>query len=332
LAQATGVAFQGLYDNANGMRDTFANFWNKTTTYFKDKPILGYEIINEPWAGDIYSKPTLLLPGQAGHHNLEPFYDVISTTIRAIDPDRLIFYEPVTWGMIFNGDIIGSGIEHVPGGDAYRDKSVFSFHYYCWWLTDDSVMDLKKQTCDEAFGPKVFNQAKRDTVHTGGAAMVTEWGQACDFNNANNTLVNECNVIMDLADSHLIAGWTDWYFGESLTYNFAISENAAAIFTRTYAKSVAGVPQNMSYNAETKEFSLCYELAEKGGLPAKAPAAQETEIFVSFDRHYAAGADIVLTSNLQLVSEDHANNLVVIKPAASVGLLREVGCVSISPK
>jgi endoglycosylceramidase len=46
IAEATGAAFQDLYDNVNGMRDHFATFWKKLATTFKDKKILGYEIIN----------------------------------------------------------------------------------------------------------------------------------------------------------------------------------------------------------------------------------------------------------------------------------------------
>jgi endoglycosylceramidase len=84
-------------------------------------------------AGDIYSDPTLLAPGNAGKKNLLPFYDRIVEGIRQKDSKHLIFYEPVTWGMIFNGDILGSGFDHVPGGSDHMNSSVYSFHYYCWW-------------------------------------------------------------------------------------------------------------------------------------------------------------------------------------------------------
>lgn len=47
LAEETGAAFQDLYDNVNGMRDHFAQFWGKVASSLKDKDILGYEIINE---------------------------------------------------------------------------------------------------------------------------------------------------------------------------------------------------------------------------------------------------------------------------------------------
>ena len=57
-----------------------------------------YEIINEPWAGNYFKNPKLLLPGVAGATNLQPFYDTMAKAIRSVDNDTLIFFEPVTWG------------------------------------------------------------------------------------------------------------------------------------------------------------------------------------------------------------------------------------------
>jgi endoglycosylceramidase len=100
LTEAAGQAYQDLYDNHDGMRDDFVGFWRETTAQFRGTPLLGMELINEPFAGDIYKDPLLLLPGRAGAENLEKLYDAVAPTIRATDTDRLIFYEPVTWGMV----------------------------------------------------------------------------------------------------------------------------------------------------------------------------------------------------------------------------------------
>jgi endoglycosylceramidase len=161
FAEETGAAFQDLYDNANGMRDYFGEFWSKVAASFKHHDILGWEIINEPWAGNIYSQPSLLLPGVAGRDNLQPFYDAVASRIREESQSHLVFYEPVTWGMIFNGTLTGSGFTAVPGGAEYANKSVFSFHYYCWWYSGSGEA-LEKRTCDERFGPKVFDQVAED--------------------------------------------------------------------------------------------------------------------------------------------------------------------------
>lgn len=251
FAEATGAAFQDLYDNTNGMRDHFANFWKHLAQTFKDKHILGYELINEPWAGNIYTDPSLLLPGAAGAKNLQSFYDIIVEAIREVDTEHIIFYEPVTWGMIFNGTLSGSGFSHVPGGDTFVNKSVFSFHYYCWWYGNGK--EYNNITCDHAFGPHVFDQAIRDATQLGGAMMLTEWGQGCD---PASGLVEECHAIMDLADSRLMS-WQNWFFFPDV-FTWSVPPENIPVFSRTYATSVAGKPSLMHYDVNSAKFQLCY--------------------------------------------------------------------------
>ena len=71
-------------------------------------------MINEPFAGNIYKDPELLIPGEADKKRLMHAYDVIAEEIRKVDDDHIIFFEPVTWDNFFK-----VGFEHVPGGDAY---------------------------------------------------------------------------------------------------------------------------------------------------------------------------------------------------------------------
>ncbi len=70
----------------------YFSIWNIFLFVFR------YELINEPWAGNYFDHPSLLLPGVAGATNLQPFYEKIAKAIRSVDNDTLIFYEPVTWG------------------------------------------------------------------------------------------------------------------------------------------------------------------------------------------------------------------------------------------
>ena len=71
------------------------------------------QLINEPWAGDIYNDVTLLAPGQAGSRNLAHFYDKLNAAIRVVDSRTPVFYEPVTWGILLDGNISGTGFESV---------------------------------------------------------------------------------------------------------------------------------------------------------------------------------------------------------------------------
>ena len=74
-AEASSHAAQDLYDNTNGMLDDMANFWKRSAEIWANKPsVIGYDIINEPWAGDFYEDPLIMVPGEAGKRNLQPMF------------------------------------------------------------------------------------------------------------------------------------------------------------------------------------------------------------------------------------------------------------------
>lgn len=55
FTEAACKAFQSLYDNVDGLLDQWATFWKKTAENFKNyRSVIGYELINEPFCGDIY--------------------------------------------------------------------------------------------------------------------------------------------------------------------------------------------------------------------------------------------------------------------------------------
>lgn len=90
----------------------------------KEEAVLGYELINEPWAGNVFLDPSLIVPTVADRKNLQPLYDNTAKTIREVDTQHPILFAGVTW------DDAGVGFEHVPGGDAWRNKSILAYHFY----------------------------------------------------------------------------------------------------------------------------------------------------------------------------------------------------------
>ncbi|GJP44346.1 hypothetical protein CLOM_g3726 [Closterium sp. NIES-68] len=122
---AVARAFQDLYENRWGWRDRMADYWAEVARAFKDEDgLLGYDLINEPWVGDEFSNPMLMAPGVADKLNLAPLYEHLQSAIRAQDPNRLIAFETVTF------DDAVSGLRWVPGGRAWRNMSVLSYHHY----------------------------------------------------------------------------------------------------------------------------------------------------------------------------------------------------------
>jgi len=74
FSSQVGNAFQNLYDDRNGMQTKgLVGYWDQISRYFnQSKFVLGYELINEPWCGDIYREPELLIPGIADKRKLQP--------------------------------------------------------------------------------------------------------------------------------------------------------------------------------------------------------------------------------------------------------------------
>ena len=54
-------AFDNLFANWNGIGDAFANMWAHVAARVSSYPnLLGYEIINEPWIGNLFKDPTII--------------------------------------------------------------------------------------------------------------------------------------------------------------------------------------------------------------------------------------------------------------------------------
>ena len=140
--------------------------------------------MNEPFAGDFFKDPLIFLPGVAGARSLQPAYDTVAASIREIDTETIVMYEPVVYGMIHDstetiGKLLSSGFSHVPGGVEYANKSAFSYHYYCWLAHpgDGTTYNrVEKAACDKLLGPAVFNAVEETTTRIGGGSMMTEFG------------------------------------------------------------------------------------------------------------------------------------------------------------
>ena len=65
MSAEVGATFQCLYENVDGLWDSFAAYWTVIATRFKDyRNVLGYELINEPWLGDQYNEHEVMIPSK----------------------------------------------------------------------------------------------------------------------------------------------------------------------------------------------------------------------------------------------------------------------------
>jgi endoglycosylceramidase len=128
-------AFQDLYDNTGGLQDAFARFWGIVAKAFSGDPyVLGYELINEPFLGDIYAHPDLLITQRTDSEYLMPMYDNLAAAIRKNDDDHIIFFEKATGNYFLP---LANGFSRPPIGNQYCNRSAYSYHEYCSTKKDD---------------------------------------------------------------------------------------------------------------------------------------------------------------------------------------------------
>jgi len=351
--EAVAQAFQEIYKDTHGGRQAWAAAWQTFASTFRGEPgVVGYELMNEPFAGDVYADPLLWDPAHAGAQNLQPAYDIVAKAIREVDEDTVIFYEPVTWGMIFDTRkfaSLGSGFSHVPGGQQYANRSAYSYHYYCWLgrthengspAPNMPYPALKKEECQGklGLGPKTFASVQETIKTLGGGSFLTEWGGIYftpPFNSPqNSTAMEETMWVLEEADAQL-QSWTHWdidYFlapgpdaGGFVGCEESYPRGCIKDFIRPYAQAVAGVPVAMKYDRESHVFTL--SMQPDGTIQAP------TEIFIPA-YCYSTGYSVILepaTAPFTWTScPGYVNKLCLVsKPGA---LLPALLTVTVSPK
>eukprot|EP00047_Mylnosiga_fluctuans_P012814 m.27931 g.27931 ORF g.27931 m.27931 type:complete len:502 (-) comp4477_c0_seq1:131-1636(-) len=304
LTYATSTAVGAVYDNQAGLRDKLAQYWRTTASVFANSTtVLGYELMNEPFAGNVYADPLLLVPGVADREKLQPMYDQINTAIREVDDHHLILFQGVTWEVVVPiGEV--DGFQHVPGGPAYANRSVLSWH--C------SV--TPKATPDSTYFKWKDNEAKR----LGAGRWVTETGVGT----------------LDLLDLYSIS-WMHWDYKwfANLTWDNpglfktdgpwlpcanrtsmadCLDRSQPPQYARTYAKAVAGKTQSFVFNSTTRIAVLNYDINPN--------CRQPTILFASTTWIYPKGFSVELSpSNIATWTLQGPDHIIVTHTTPVIG-------------
>ncbi|KAL4454599.1 hypothetical protein ABPG74_021804 [Tetrahymena malaccensis] len=275
--------FEKLYTNYEGRLDLMARFWGKVAQTFKGNPyVLGYELINEPFAGNVFKNPLLLIPGYADKNRLQGAYERVAQEIRKYDEDHLIFFEPVTWD-----NMISVGFTQPPGGEKYAEKSVLAYHYY---NPPDFAMEL------------FFKQRSKDIQRLNTGGFLSEFY-------VNDGPQSDVLKAMDMCDQYQQSwlGWTYkpfWNFCDTTSsgsnggfyYN-----NGTAVYeyvhnvARTYATAIAGKTISSFFNSTSGDYTLQYNLCVECG---------QTEINFNSEHYYPNGFAVQISGNAKYTSKD----------------------------
>lgn len=242
LTTAVGNAFGRLYNNYDNLGDAFAAYWLKLAQqYVGTQNILGYNLLNEPWMGDTWSDPTLLVPGVADHKTLEGLWNRATTQIRTVDKDTLIFFEGATLDIL-------SGFNNVPLGD--RSRSVQSFHYY----SPPQVGSI---------ATTIQNRLK-DNVRLKTASMMTEF----TFWLSDAAAASKLQEAVNTADTYMMS-WMGWAYENLYDGNGVAHPDLAKHYSRAYPAAVAGIPTKFAFNPTDSSFSLTYTIKKSITAPTE---------------------------------------------------------------
>ena len=292
ITYSIGAAAQRLYDNDKGILDRFGEFWKLIAGRVQQfQNVLGYELINEPWLGDVPltldeldpdinpDHWDLWFPKIADTKNMARMYRVLHEYIREVDNDSIIFFEPSTGGNFLDGWPVG--FDEGPGGTAYNNRQALSYHIYCLVVDRKPITNflqhlleiLSVEACD-VLDDALYDVRRDDTSRLQLAGFLTEFG------NAGEGIAAE--QVIDFATSKMdefFQGWSYWY----LTPDPKVRNSTEIMsLARPFPHKIAGTPTFLQFDPKSKNFTLVYTpctAAPCSGLP--------TEIFTSL--YYAYG-------------------------------------------
>ncbi|XP_065836649.1 endoglycoceramidase-like isoform X8 [Oscarella lobularis] len=294
MSYASCKAWQSFYDNDEGVRDRFLLFWKEVARRFQSNPnVLGYELLNEPWTGDLYADPSLIEPSRLDQKYLAPLYRDLHAAIRSHDTNHIIFFEAVSDFLsdFSLGKLTAAGFTEGPGGWEYNDRQVFSYHVYCP-LMDSHGQPRSSVLCDLTDEVLIKGrQADVKKMNMSGS-FVTEWGAFDNFA-SDSVAARNGQKFLDQLDEQLLS-WAYWQFkgyddittqtvGNEGFWDSAgqLQEPKVKMLSRTYAPMIAGQYINMSFEAASGWFSVSYR--------ASNVTEEPTQIFINQKLYYPNG-------------------------------------------
>ena len=325
--ESVSKAFGALY-SADYYLNDWKNYWGEVARQFNDlNSVLGYELINEPWAGDVFSDPLLLIPSVSDKKVLQPAYDTIVPEIRKYDNRTLILFAGVTWD-----DIVPVGFDHAPDGNA--GQSVFAYHYYHWPQYDPESYFIQRENDAQRLGTGMFLSEFERPLNNNDFDNDTfvKVADVADFHQVSYTLWEyktfciETNETLNSDSQAAAYGSCKTGYGERLIFNEngQLNPDACKKIARTYPQKVAGRTKSIKFDAKTGYFELSWILDTSIILP--------TEIFAHMELYYPNGIDVnimpfntmewqhslVRKNILEIHSKSHAANgsriTITIKP------------------
>jgi endoglycosylceramidase len=269
------TVFDNFWANQGGLQDDWATYWKLVAEHYRDQPYsMGYDLMNEPWAGLEWS--TCMTTGcpQTYSQELQPAMTKALQAVRQVDPDGIVWWEPQQ----LNSGLQTPTFFTAPPGD--EQNLGYSWHNYCPWvfLQSSGVPGFSSDNC-RSFSENREQNAQQQAQTIGAAPLMSEWGATDD--------TTAIGIDADVADEHQM-GWMYWAYkhwddpttADAAQGLFTDDADLSTVKTaklrqlvRTYPQATAGTIGGYHYEPDTGVFTMSYRADPSIHAP--------TRIFVS---------------------------------------------------
>ncbi|HEX2893986.1 MAG TPA: cellulase family glycosylhydrolase [Marmoricola sp.] len=309
------TVFDNFWADQGGLQDDWATYWKLVAEHYRDQPYsMGYDLMNEPWAGLEWS--TCMTTGcpQTYSQELQPAMTKALQAVRQVDPQGIVWWEPQQ----LNSGLQTPTFYTAPPGD--EQNLGYSWHNYCPWvfLQSSGVPGFSSDNCRSfSENREQAAQAQADTMHA--APLMSEWGATDD--------TTAIGIDADVADQHQM-GWMYWaykHWDDPTTADasqglFTDDADLSTVKTaklrqlvRTYPQATAGTLEGYHYDVDTGRFTMTFRADPSIHAP--------TRIFVSpltsphgFDVSASSGDVAVHGSYVDLRTDSAEEIQVTITP------------------
>ena len=255
-----------------GLQDRYASAWEHAAAYFaSSKHTLGFDLMNEPWPGSVYATCTVPTGCPAfDQGTLAPFYRRVISRIRAVDHQKLLWYEP---NVLFD---FGADTNLPDLGD--RSAGI-SFHVYCLAGLIAGTGGVACPTLTD----RVFQNADAHARATGNPSILSEFGATDDLASIRSNVQQ--------ADQHMVS-WEYWHYCECADPTTQgsgvqgvvidpsqpptgsnLKQAKLDVLSEPYPQVIAGTPSGYGFDPATSSFHLSYSTKGPGGTDFSRPVS-----------------------------------------------------------
>lgn len=294
-----------------GLQQHYVRGWTRLARTFASNPfVLGYDTLNEPWAGT--TAATCASPAGCPAFEAGPLTDFtarITAALKKADRSSIVFGEPQ---LLFD-----FGARSWLRRFGHRNVG-FSFHSYCIpeLLSSAYGGDTTTPGC-QLSDDTTFDNAMKTAAATASIPVLTEFG-------ATDSL-GTLRRIATAADRRMLS-WAEWtYYGkdpccprpqEGIIRDLRqppegrnIKHHKLRVLARPYPRAIAGTPLSWSYHPGTRVFRLRYSPV-KVGSSVPFPRRVPTEIVLP-PKVWAGRLQIHSTNAVTRTSQ-HGRTLLVL--------------------